>query len=116
MASIIAQSKLLQDQLAALNQVPRNGAPTLSKNIVQRAQQLSAEAPPVAAGEGQGSNNTSPDVPDKSMADNDLPIPICGGGGTTRYQPSTDNDDAGSDLPLSNQGSGFTSHYHSPES
>ncbi len=51
----------------------------------------------------------------KHMVDDDLPIPIHGGGGTAQYQPSTDNDDAGSDLPLSNQGSGFTSHYHSPQ-
>jgi hypothetical protein len=68
-----------------------------------------------STGEGQGSGNTSPNVPDESMFDNDLPIPIRGGGGTTQYQPSTDNDDAGSDLPLSYQGSGFTSHYHSPK-
>jgi hypothetical protein len=51
----------------------------------------------------------------KHMVDDDLPIPIRGGGGTTQYQPSTDDDDAGTDLPLSNQGSGFTSHYHSPQ-
>jgi hypothetical protein len=49
------------------------------------------------------------------MVDNDLPIPIHGGDDTTQYQPSTDDDDAGSDLPLSYQGSGFTSHYHSPQ-
>jgi hypothetical protein len=115
MASIVAQNKLLQDQLAALNQVPCNGAPTLSKDIAWRVQQLSAEALPVAAGEGQGSNKTSPDVPNKSTADNDLLIPIRGGGGTTQYQPSTDVDDIGSDLPLSKQGGGFISHYHSPQ-
>jgi hypothetical protein len=50
----------------------------------------------------------------KHMVDDDLPIPIHGGGGTTQYQPSTDNDDAGSDLPLSNQGCGFISYHHSP--
>jgi hypothetical protein len=67
------------------------------------------------AGEGLGSGNTSPNVTNKSMVDNDLPIPICGGGGTTQYQPSTDDDDAGSDLPLFHQGGGFTSHYYSPQ-
>ena len=51
----------------------------------------------------------------KHMVDNDLPIPIRGGGGTTQYQPSTDDDDAGSDLPLSNQGGEFTSCYLSPQ-
>jgi hypothetical protein len=51
----------------------------------------------------------------KHMVDNDLPIPIRGGGGTTQYQPYTDDDDNDSDLPLSNQGSGFTSHYQSPQ-
>jgi hypothetical protein len=70
-----------------------------------------------SAGEGQGSGNTSPDVPNQSMVDDDLPIPIPihGGGSTTQYQPSTDNDDVGSDLPLSYQDSGFTSHCHSPQ-
>jgi hypothetical protein len=69
-----------------------------------------------SAGEGQGSSNTSPNVTDESMVNNDLPIPISGGGGTstTQYQPSTDDDDTGSDLPLSYQGGGFTSHFHSP--
>jgi hypothetical protein len=33
MASIVAQNKLLQDQLASLNQVPHNDAPTLSLRI-----------------------------------------------------------------------------------
>jgi hypothetical protein len=51
----------------------------------------------------------------KHMINNDLPIPILGGGGTTQYQPSNDDDDTGSDLPLSNQGGGFTSHYHFPQ-
>jgi hypothetical protein len=69
-----------------------------------------------SAGEGQGSSNTSPDVPNESMVDNDLPIPFHGGGGTTQYQPYTDDDDANSDLsPLSYQGGGFTPHNHSPQ-
>jgi hypothetical protein len=46
------------------------------------------------------------------MVDNDFPIHISGEGGTTQYQPSTEKDDAGSDLPLSNHGGGFSSHYH----
>jgi hypothetical protein len=33
----------------------------------------------------------------KHMVDDDPPIPIHGGGGITQYQPSTDNDDNGSD-------------------
>ncbi len=115
MVAMVAQNKLLQEQLAALNQRPSREAPTLSKDIVWEVQQLSAESLPVAAGEGQGSKNTSPNVPNKSMANDDLPIPIRGGGGTTQYQPSTDDDDAGSDLPLSNQGGEFTSCYLSPQ-
>jgi hypothetical protein len=51
----------------------------------------------------------------KHKVNDDLPIPIHGGGGTTQYQPSTDNDDTGNDLPLSNQGGGFTSQYHTPQ-
>jgi hypothetical protein len=68
-----------------------------------------------SAGEGLGSNNTSPDVTNESMVNDNLPIPIHGRGGTTQYQLSTDDDDAGSDLPLSHQEGGFTSHYHSPQ-
>jgi hypothetical protein len=68
-----------------------------------------------SAGEGLRSGNTSPNVTNESMVDNDLAIPIHGGGGTTQYQPSTDDDDAGSDLHLFHQGGGFTSHYHSPQ-
>ncbi len=67
------------------------------------------------AGEGLGSGITSPNVTNESMVNDDLPIPVHGGGGTTQYQPSTDNDDVGSVLPLSHQCGGFTFHHHSPQ-
>jgi hypothetical protein len=62
MTSIIAQNKFLQYQLVALNQVPCNDAPTLSKDIAWRVQQLSTEALLVTARELQGSDKTSPNV------------------------------------------------------
>jgi hypothetical protein len=68
-----------------------------------------------SAEEGLGSGNTSLNVTNKSMVNNDLPISIHGGGGTTQYQPSTDDDDVGSVLPLSHQGGGFTFHHHTPQ-
>ncbi len=43
MAAMMAQNKLLQVQLAALNQGPSREAPMLSKDIAWEVQQLSAE-------------------------------------------------------------------------
>jgi hypothetical protein len=68
-----------------------------------------------SAEEGLGTRNTSPNVTNESMVNDDLPIPIRGGGGTTQYQPSTDNDDTGSVLSLSHQGGGFTFCHDSPQ-
>jgi hypothetical protein len=60
MTSIIAQNKFPQYQLVALNQVPCNDAPTLSKDIAWRVQQLSTEALLVTARELQGPTKCHP--------------------------------------------------------
>ncbi len=67
-----------------------------------------------SSGEGRGPaihHLIFPTIPWSAM----ISPSLSGGGVTTRYQPSTDDDDTGSDLPLSYQGSEFTSHYHSPQ-
>jgi hypothetical protein len=70
MASIVAQNKLLQDQLAALNPISSVEAPILSDVQVLQVQQQTTEVLPASAGA----------VPDESMADDNLPMPIRGGG------------------------------------
>jgi hypothetical protein len=79
MASIVAQNKLIQEQLDVLNQ--GQGEPqTLSKKIAWDVQKRYAKALPFAAGEGRGSTILDPEEADKPMVDGDLPMPIRGGG------------------------------------
>jgi hypothetical protein len=85
MAAMIAQNRLLQEQLAALKQT----APKLSDNIAWDVQQRTADALPIGARKWQG-NTTNPlaecpmdveDVPVKPAEDKAGPMVICGGGG-----------------------------------
>jgi hypothetical protein len=78
MALIVAQNKLLQEQLDVLNQ--GQGEPrTLSKKIAWDIQKWSAKALPLAAGEWHGSTILDPEEADKPMVDGDLPMPMHGG-------------------------------------
>ncbi len=70
MASIVAQNKLLQDQLAALNPSSSVKAPILSDVQVLQVQQQTTGVLLASVGS----------VPDESMANDNLPMPIRGGG------------------------------------
>jgi hypothetical protein len=79
MASIVAQNKLLQEQLDVLNQ--GQGEPwILSEKIAWDVKKRSAKALPFAAGEWHGSNILDPEEANEPMVDGDLPMPIRGGG------------------------------------
>ncbi len=69
-ASIVAQNKLLQDKLAALNLSSSVRAPILSDVQALQVQQQTTGVLPASAGA----------VPDESMANDNLPMPIHGGG------------------------------------
>ncbi len=70
MASIVAQNKLLQDQLAALNPSSSVEATILSDIQALQSQQQTTGVLPAFAGAD----------PDESMANDSLPMPIRGGG------------------------------------
>jgi hypothetical protein len=78
MVSIVAQNKLLQEQLNVLNQ--GQGEPRiLYEKIAWDIQKRSAKALPFAAREWHGSTILDPEEANKPMINGDLPMPICGG-------------------------------------